>query len=253
MVDKLIKEGIFVIHALKGYEFHENRIIQLFKKNGLDFEFVTEGDPSLFTEEVIEKYFVKDIHEILSKGVLSCTLNHIYAYERIVSRNIKYAIVFENDPFFLGRFVEKIKKYSDEIEKLPKGFVISLENSTLKFPSYWDTKSGKNIYKARAGRMAGAYLIDYDGAKNILKSIKHNKCNDVIDWWHNGLIDRGVVDMYWAHPPLVEQGSHNGYLNSTISTKPSNLIRRISWLVQKNYKFYFKRIFKEKHILTPPN
>ena len=27
------------------------------------------------------------------------------------------------------------------------------------------------------------------------------------------------IKMYWANPPIVEQGSHNGQLNSTISTK----------------------------------
>ncbi len=249
MIDELIIEEAFVVHALKGYELHEKRIIELFEKNKLHFEFVTDGDPTFFNKEIIEKYFVKDIEKILSKGVLSCTLNHIYAYERIVSRNIKYAVVFENDPFFLGNFTEKIKRASKEIESLPKGNIISLENSTLKFPSYWATKRGKFLYRAKAGRMAGAYLIDLEGATNILKDLEHNKCHTVIDWWHNTLIERGVIKMYWAHPPLVEQGSHNGCMNSTISSKPSNLIRRINWLLQKCYKLYFKRLFREKRIL----
>ncbi len=65
MLDKLITEGVFVIHALKGYEFHEKRIIELFGKNKIQFEFVTDGDPSLFTEELIKKYFVNDINNIM--------------------------------------------------------------------------------------------------------------------------------------------------------------------------------------------
>lgn len=248
MIDKLIKEGIFVIHALKGYEIHEKRIIDLFSKNNLNFEFVTEGDPSLLKTEIVEKYFVKDIQEKISIGTLSCTLNHIYAYERIVSRNIKYAVVFENDPFFLGNFSKSLKKYSEEIKNIQKGFIISLENSTLQFPSYWKAKSGKFLYKAKAGRMAGAYLIDFEGAENILKDLELNKCDNVIDWWHNKLIDRAVIKMYWAHPPLVEQGSHNGFMNSTISSKPNTMIRRISWLVQKYYKYFIRRLFNQKNV-----
>lgn len=249
MTNDLFKNGIFVIHALQGYEFHEKRIIQLFKKNNLSFQFVTEGDPSLFTQEIIDTYFTENIHTILSKGTLSCTLNHIYAYEKIVQNQIQYAIIFENDPYFLGNFTQDITSYFAEIEKLPKGFILSLENGTLRFPSYWQSKKNQHLYEAKSGRNAGAYLIDLEGAKKILEDLKTNKCHTVIDWWHNSLIERGVLKMYWAHPALVEQGSHNGMLHSTISTKPSNLKRRISWNIQKFYKSYIKRFFDEKNIV----
>jgi glycosyl transferase family 25 len=123
-----------------------------------------------------------------------------------------------------------------------------LENSTLKFPSYWQTENNKFLYQAKSGRMAGAYLIDFEGAKRILSDLITNKCENVIDWWHNSLIKRDIIKMYWAHPPLVEQGSHNGCLNSTISSKPGTMTRKISWLFQKYYKYYFKRIFIEKRV-----
>lgn len=250
MVDELIKKGIYVIHALKGYEYHEKRLIQLFKKSKLEFEFVTAGDPVHFKKEVLDKYFVPNINTKLSKGVLSCTLNHILAYEKIVKNKNKCAVIFENDPFFLGSFIENLERMSGEIAKLEKGFIISLENSTLRFPSYWETKRGKFLYQAKVGRMAGAYMLDFEGASKILYDLKQNKCNAVIDWWHNSMLERGVVKMYWAHPPLVEQGSHNGYLNSTISSKQNSMSRRIKWLIQKNYKMYFRRLFKEGRILT---
>jgi glycosyl transferase family 25 len=250
IIDELKRTGIFVVHALKGYEYHEKRIIELFGKNDLKFEFVTGGDPIHFKKEIIEKYFIADIDSALSEGVLSCTLNHILAYEKMVKNNNKFAIVFENDPFFLGNFKKKLVRMFDEITKLEKGFIISLENSTLRFPSYWQTKKNSFLYRAKAGRMAGAYLIDLEGATKILNDLKHNKCHIVIDWWHNSLIDRGVIKMYWAHPALVEQGSHNGRLNSTISSKPSNMSRRMKWLAQKYYKLYIRRLFKEKCVIT---
>lgn len=250
MVEKLLKEGVYVIHALKGYEYHENRIVELFKKNKIKFEFVTDGDPSHFNKELLEKYFIVDINSKLRKGILSCTLNHILAYERMVVNKNEYAIIFENDPFFLGDFTKKLAKIADEIKGLEKGFIVSLENSTLRFPSFWNTKSEKFLYQAKKGRMAGAYLIDLEGATKILDDLKQNKCAAVIDWWHNDLLERGVVKMYWAHPPLVEQGSHNGHLHSTISSKPSSFGRRIKWLIQKNYKFYFRRLFSEARIIS---
>ena len=72
--------------------------------------------------------------------------------------------------------------------------------------------------------------------ENILNDIKHHKCHDVIDWWHNSLVKREIVDMYWAHPPLTEQGSHNGMLNAGISSKSNNSIRKLAWRIQKFYK-----------------
>ncbi len=251
MIEKLLQQGVFVVHALKGYEYHEKRLVDLFEKNKISYEFVTDGDPVYFTSDILEKYFVPNIESILSAGVLSCTLNHIYCLEKIVERNLDYALVFENDPFFLGNFVEELKKTVGEIENLSKGFMISLENSTLRLPSYWDIEKNKYLYQASTCRMSGSYLIDRQGAVNILNEIQINKCPTVIDGWHDQLIEKNIIKMFWVHPPLVEEGSHNGHLNATISTKPSSRFRRVAWKAQKFYKLYIRRLFPNKYLIKP--
>jgi glycosyl transferase family 25 len=237
-------EGIYIVHAIKGYEIHEQRINEIFGKLNLEYEFVTEGDISNFNEELLQKYFCKEIESTLSKGVLSCTLNHILSYEKIVRNNNKYALVFENDPFFLGDFLKKIKRIAIEANTLEPGFIISLENTTLKFPDFRKVKKGKYLYEATFGRAAGAYLIDLKAAKDILENLKTEKCCQVIDWWHNTLIDKKIIKMYWAHPAFVEQGSHNGKLSSTISSKNKSTARKWRWKAQKFYKMYIYRWFK---------
>ena len=231
---------IYVIHALKGYEQHEQRLRNIFEREySFDFDFVTDGDPSLWTEELINRYFSPDIRNVLSKGSLSCTLNHILSYERMVQNGNQLALIFENDPFFINRFEERIAAFVKETEQLEAGFIVSIENSTLKFPSRKIIKSDKFLYPAQYGRCAGAYLIDRTAVINIMEDLKTNKCATVIDWWHNDLINRKVVKMYWAHPPIVEQGSHNGKINSPLSSKPKSWFKRISWILQKYYKTYF--------------
>ena len=244
MINQFGIEGIYIVHAKKGYEIHEERINNLFSKMDLPFEFVTDGDPANFTDELLKKYFSPDIRNILSDGILSCTLNHILSYERMVLNNNKYALIFENDPFFMGNFIKKIEPVLKEAETLAPGFIISLENTNLKFPPTNTLKKGKFLYPANYGRCAGAYLLDLQGAKSILNELQTNKCNEVIDWWHNSLIKKNVVNMYWADPPMVEQGSHNGLLSAGISTKNKSLKRRIEWLAQKYYKTYITRWFK---------
>ena len=244
MIEQFGIEGIYIVHAKKGYEFHEDRINKLFAKNGLAFEYVTDGDPTNFDTALLNKYFSPDIRQVLSDGILSCTLNHILSYERIVKSSNRFALVFENDPFFLGNFIEQIKKIAKEATTLSPGFIISLENTTLQFPARKNLRKGQLLYPTVKGRCAGAYLLDLTAAKNILKDLETNKCKQVIDWWHNTLIERQVVKMYWADPPITEQGSHNGLLSAGISTKQKTLQRRIAWMAQKYYKTYITRWFK---------
>ena len=238
-------DKIYIVHAVTGYELQEQRLRELFAKFGItNYEFITDGDTRFITREMLDKYFCQDIAERLRPGVLSCTLNHILCYERIVASGNEYALVFENDPYFLGNFTKKIKHVVREADTLKHGFLISLENTTFRFPSSLTTKRNKYLYPASYGRAAGAYMIDLAGAKQILNDLQKNKCCQVIDWWHNTLIKNKVVNMYWAHPPLTEQGSHNGKMQSVISTKNKSIARRISWILQKYYRTYIRRIFK---------
>jgi glycosyl transferase family 25 len=244
MVREFGIHGIYVVHALRGYEIQEQWVKDLFGKHGFEFEFVTQGDPSLATGELVSRYFAPDIRSRLPEGILSATLNHILSYERIVANADRYALVFENDPFFLGDFRKKIGLIALEADGLEEGFLISLENTTLKFPSWRVTRRDKYLYPAGCGRCAGAYMMDLKAASDILEDLKTNRCKTVIDWWHNDLIERGVVRMYWAHPPLVEQGSHNGKMSSTISSEGKGLRRQMAWQAQKLYKTYLLRLFR---------
>ncbi len=244
MIEKMGIDGIYVVHAKEGYRYHEERITKLFAASNLPFEFVTDGDPACFTDELLNHYFTAEVQQNLSKGILSCTLNHILSYEKMAARKNRYALVFENDPFFIGNFVAQLEKVTREADSLPPGFLISLENTLLKFPSYKNIQPGKLLYAADYGRCAGAYMLDLKAVTDILQDLKTNKCGEVIDWWHNTLVKRKVVSMYWAHPPLTEQGSHNGLMSSTISSKNKSIQNRIAWLAQKYYKTYITRWFK---------
>ncbi len=242
--------GVFVVHALNGYELHEKRIQKIFDAKGIPFEFITKGDISNFKNIKLENYFSSEALKEIRPTVISCTLNHILAYEDILNRNHTYGIIFENDPFFINNFDKNFPIYVSHLDTIKPNFIISLENSTLRFPSYFQIVKNKYFYLAQSGRMAGAYIIDRLAIENILRDLQTNKCNKVIDLWHNDLIKRKIVTMYWAHPPIIEQGSHNGLLSGTISSKSASIGRRIAWQLQKNYKWYFKRFLNERRIIN---
>ncbi|MBN2166593.1 MAG: glycosyltransferase family 25 protein [Marinilabiliaceae bacterium] len=237
-------DGIYVVHAPVGYELHEKRVIDIFNKLNFEFEFVTDADPEL-VDELLTTDFVKS----RKKGLIMCTLSHLMAYQKVVTNGNKYALIFEDDPFFIGDFKKKMVKLEPEILKLEPGFIISLENTTLRMPSFWQVKRKKYLYKAKMGRAAAAYIIDYKAAEIMLAQLNKEKCHLVIDWWHNYLIKNNILDMYWAHPPFVEQGSHNGEQSAPKSTQQRSIMRKINWKFQKLYKYGFRRLFNNSRII----
>ena len=233
-------DHIYVVHAPVGYEKHEKHLFkELKQKYGFDYEFL-DGD----SDEKIIEYFVPNIENMMTKGNIMCTLNHIRFYEKMIQNEDKYALIFEDDPYFIGNFIEKIKPVINEAKNLDESFFISLENSTLKFPSCKVLKKGKYLYENNYGRCACAYMIDRKAAENMLDSLKIQKCNKPIDHWHNDLVKYGYIKIYWAHPAFVEQGSLNGKLSSTKSTRTQGLMRKIKWQAQKFYKTQIYRRFK---------
>jgi glycosyl transferase family 25 len=192
---------------------------------------------------------MEDAEQIMRKGVISCTLNHFLIYEKIVENNYRYTLIFEDDVLFLGNFQKKMDRISRELNNLKKGFIVSIENTTLRFPSFWETRKNVFLYEALRGRATCGYIVDYEGAYQMLTDLKSNKCPTQIDAWHNLLAKRNVIKIYWAHPPLVEQGSLNGKFHGPVSSKQQSLIRRFRWVIQKTFKITVSRLFRQKYIL----
>ncbi len=167
----LIKD-IYIIHSKKGCEIHEARLKNILEKENIKYQFVMDGDVSNFSPDLLNKYFCIGIENKLKTEVVSCTLNHILAYKKMVEDNIPLAIVLENDPFFIGNFADQIEKIYNEIKNIRKGVIISLENTTLEFPSFWQTKKNKYLYAAKISRYAGAYIIDLKAATEFCMKLK---------------------------------------------------------------------------------
>ena len=176
MLIDAIGKNVFVVHAKSGYEDHEEWINSLFDKHNLDFKYFTDGDVSLITPDHLRKYFTPDIKSKYSLAGISCTLNPILLYKKVIDEKIKLALIFEDDACFLGAFVKKLNRMTKEMQTLEKGFIISLENTPLTFPSFWETKKNKYLYEAEKGRMTAAYIIDYEGARRAYEDLNHNKC-----------------------------------------------------------------------------
>jgi len=230
----------YIVTTLKAQE-RQARASQLL--SGFDNVcFITDGDIAHFNEELLSQYFISDINNKIKRGAVSCALNHLLCYKKIALGNHEVAVVLEDDFFLLRDFKGLLNKIVQESKSLSRGFLISLENSSLRFPGFWETKRGKHLYLASQQRCTGGYIIDRTGAQSCLSFTLKHKADREIDLWHEYLVSKNVVQLYWAHPPIIEQGSHNGLMESVIDGKRKSY-KRVRWLAQKFFKQYVRRFF----------
>jgi len=227
---------VFVIHV-RGQKDREDHIRKELGKFNLDFEFILDGNKEDITPEYLDKYFA-DPYKVVTAGV-SCSLKHILAVEAVYERKLKYALIFEDDIFLKPNFIAVFENIMKEVEQLKlSNFIISLENSNHTYVPKKEIIEGQFLYKKPQGRCAGAYIVDYEFAKSFMNSIDTDKCHCIIDWYHNHLSDNDKINIYWSHPHIAEQGSHNGSIQSLLDAKKTGWFRKIV--------YYFQGVIKSR-------
>ena len=224
----------YIIHVSDDYERERHMNSQLVGKN-LDVTYILDGDKKDLSEEVLSTYFTGNRKN--TSNSTSCVYKHILAYEKIVEDNAEVALVLEDDIIFYKNFSATLARICAEIkrEKL-EGYIISLEDSLLRYINRSDRIKDKFIYAKEKGRFAGAYLIDTQAAKNMLKLIQDEKCHIPMDWYHNYCQQRNLVNIYWSQPTIAVQKSMIGSMSTLIDNKTSGLFRTISFYIQRVYK-----------------
>lgn len=231
----------YIIHV-KGNTAREQFILSEVNKKGLVYEFILEGNKEEITDEIRSKYFGTDFQVHFS--AVSCALKHIKAYERMVAKNLPYALILEDDIMLNDDFNPILLKIIDEIKSRNlSNLLISLEDSLLQYVERSQLIKNQILYKKKYGRMAGAYFIDLACAKTLLDTIKKDTCNKPIDWFHNQCADNELLTIYWSQPVIACQGSLNGKMHSLLENKPYGLLRQLSFGLQRYYKkmVYFFR------------
>lgn len=224
----------FVIHV-RGNKERENHIRKELGKHCIEFEFILDGNKEDIPPFYLEKYFRDDFKK--KSPQTSCVLKHLLAYEKIVENKIPMALIFEDDIELFDSFQKVFEQSVIEAKKENlTGFIISYESSNQKFISKSEEEQGKYVYLKNHGRCAGAYLVDLKAAITILENAEKQKCNMNVDWFHNELSDNEKLKIYWCHPPIAEQQSHSGKVQSLLDEKKQGRYFRIKYLIQKKYK-----------------
>lgn len=224
---------IYVIHVKAAYDREKHMLKQFNEKNINDYKFILDGDIDDISEEKLNRLFTsKEV-----TATISCAYKHYLAYKEIVENNLKYALILEDDIYLENNFNSIFNKIEEEIkENNLKNYIISLEDSNLRYVKGSERRKKQYLYKNKEGRLTGAYIIDFLAAKNIIDEIEKNKCHLPIDWYHNLCSSKGIISIYWSHPTIAIQGSLMGKTKALIGTKKYGFLRICNFFLQRIYK-----------------
>ncbi len=231
----------YVIHVSDDYE-REKHIKAQLAGQPLEVEFILEGDKKDLSEQVLEAYFTGNRKNVSNST--SCVYKHILAYEKVMANKDQLALVLEDDIVLYKNFARVLPAIVAEINRESlQGFIVSLEDSMLKYIPRSERLSNKYLYSRDYGRYAGAYLIDYAGAETILKRIRKEKCAVPMDWYHDDCARQGLLKIFWSQPTIAIQRSHTGSMATMLDQKASGFLRVVSFYLQWGYKrlLYFLR------------
>jgi glycosyl transferase family 25 len=189
-----------------------------------DYHFVHDGDIADLSPEVMSTYFGGELEQ--PGPAASCAYKHILLYQEMINNDFEIALVLEDDIYLDDNFCNILERTLKEIRtRKLQNFIISLEDSNLKYVKGSERRKGQLLYKKTLGRMTGAYLIDKACALQMQAEWTIHKCNLPIDWFHNHCAQMGLINILWLQPTIAIQGSLSGKLSSTIDHKKTGRLR----------------------------
>ena len=233
----------YIIHVSTAIEREKHMLKELSATNCIqDYEFVNDGDIKDINPDEARKYFkLSEENEITA--ALSCAYKHFLVYQKLSENIDAFAMVLEDDLHLDKDFCQHLEKFIHEIKRDGiSNYIVSLEESNLKYVNYSELQENKSLYRRRQGRFTGAYIIDAEAAKNILKAALAKPCDRPIDLYHNWCAEQNIINIYWAHPTIAMQGSINGTMKTLIGEKRFGFKRALSHKIQRIYKRMLHRL-----------
>jgi GR25 family glycosyltransferase involved in LPS biosynthesis len=218
---------IFVVHYKKLIE-RKALISSQLKGCGLDAEFVEQYERGNLREEDLDIFDRRKKYGFfgpsMPKVQMAITLSHLYAYREIASGH-PFGLVLEDD----ARFDEKLSANIAEcMAQLPANWDMLFigDGSKLHIPAS-ETSPGQKVYlKSReatpwggdgATRCADSYLITGSCAARLIEYSRREdrRIRLPVDWWLNQAIRELGLDVYWAEPTFVTQGTQSGLYDTS--------------------------------------
>jgi GR25 family glycosyltransferase involved in LPS biosynthesis len=209
---------IFVIHykALVDRKIH---IIEQFEKHNItDYEFVEIDRDELYNQDI------SMFQENYSNSQIAISLSHFYAYQQIKEK-YDQALIFEDDVLLCNHFTEILNYFLTQLPNdydmlfIGDGCNFHIEDNNL-IPNQHIYR--KDVYPTHWGgdgctRCTDSYIVSKKCAIQLCNYITNltYKIDLPIDWWLNVVGRENNLNVYWAEPTIVTQGTQNGLFQTS--------------------------------------
>lgn len=240
MVQNIYPPLALILHV-KTQKDREQNVALIKEELGFPCELMLDGDISDLNDEIIDKYFYDLGNDKLHSysAVTSCAYKHFLCCKYIIDHNLPGALILEDDIFlydnFHDIFSQSLKEYQKRYADNP--VLINYEDSALLFVPRSERRKGQILYEKKEHRFAGCYYINRKGAEVIWNYVSENKTHYPSDWTHMEIAKKGLLKYLWSHPTIATQGSANGLIPSSISTRKRGKLR-LKWF----FKLYYKKL-----------
>jgi GR25 family glycosyltransferase involved in LPS biosynthesis len=204
---KLTKRKPHIIREFNKHNIHNYEFVEVFDK-----EDITEAETKLFVENK-------------PRSNISLYMKHFHAYKEIADK-YDHALIFEDDVILSDNFMETLAKY---LTQLPEDYdMLFIGDGCNLHIDHHMLVPGKYIYErgvhpttwggGGAARCSDSYIINKKCAIKLrehLYSLKTKIDEGGIDWWLNSIARHYQLNVYWAEPTIVTQGSQNGLFSQT--------------------------------------
>ncbi len=202
---------IFIVNLEKDIDKKEH-MKKLCRRHALDCQFIhavygKDLDQNELAELYDAKRAVNEYGRELSAGEIGCTLSHKEIYRTMIKKNIKHAVVFEDDITFDHRIhdaISTVANFPDDWECVLLHY--HRNNPFAKFyciSPYNRIAVGKGLKIVRFTDLmhsTGAYIINLAGAHKLL-SILEQGVYKPTDHYTG---DENDINLYGLYPRLVE-------------------------------------------------
>ena len=226
----MIEHIYFLIHPVHEPERYESVLKMIKKYNITNYTLFTHLWGCNITPEMRNKYVKTDTSmkyhnrtmdaNPLSNGEISLFLNHIECLQ-IIKRTYTNGLflVCESDAIFRDHFWENLSRVIELSKQYPDYDIINIGGGNgHDLPVSKPIQSELDLYKEKRNRAAEGIIWNYRGILNFLDY--YEKTCDIdapidckMDVYSEFI---GGFNIYWAHPPLIFQGSVHGQFKSLL-------------------------------------
>lgn len=193
---------IFIVNLKNAVEKRKHMVAQLKRLGVQNYEFIE----AVYGKDLTPEFIADNVYDYpacaLTPGEIGCSLSHIGIYKNMISENIPYAMILEDDVILPDDFLDMLEAIRISID-VAQSKIITLGEANKISPlrEYFTFKKYKE-YTAVTAFCTYAYLVNIAAARSLsqhLLPIKY-EADMMIHFRENGWLDQFNV----IHPQYIK-------------------------------------------------